>query len=346
MNKLKVGIIGYGGFGRFLHRCWETVSQVEVVAVSKRSLPPGSLGPVQVYNDWRELIAQPEISLVVIATPPAQHMEMACAAMEAGKHVLIEKPLATSLEDGQKILSVRDQTGMVAGINHLLRFNPIIKAIIALTKEGVFGPLRRADVENYAGDEGLPPDHWFWDHSVSGGIIIEHGVHFFDIINQLTTEKPRKISAFGYWRNRVQEDRVVINILYSEGLIATHYHLFARPSDFESTTVRLAYDLAQFDISGWVPLEGRITALLEADKLAKLNRLPNLEIQDIQSLKGRSKVSATFSLPKPKQAVYADCARSLLLDLIQKINNPQHRLEVPLEDGLAALEIAQMAAAY
>ena len=89
-KKYKIGILGYGGFGQFLHHYWGKLENIEVVAVAdKRMTPEGH--SLSVYSDWQELIARQDIDIISVATPPHLHAEMACAAMEHGKHVLIEK---------------------------------------------------------------------------------------------------------------------------------------------------------------------------------------------------------------------------------------------------------------
>ena len=61
------------------------------------------------------------------------------------------------------------------------RYNPVYDAVDRLIQSGTLGELLHGSFENYASDENLPPEHWFWDRSKSGGIFVEHGVHFFDL---------------------------------------------------------------------------------------------------------------------------------------------------------------------
>ncbi|MBO8127439.1 MAG: Gfo/Idh/MocA family oxidoreductase [Firmicutes bacterium] len=373
-----IGIIGYGGFGQFLHHSWQEMSDVQVIAVADQNpatKPP--TGP-RFYQDWHELTRDPQVEIVSIATPPSTHAEMACRAMEAGKHVLVEKPLATTVQAARKIIEVQRKTGKIAAVNYMLRFNPIIEALAELTKKKVFGELRRAAVENYAQDEVLPPEHWFWRPNISGGILIEHAVHFIDLVHYLSDQKRRWVSGACHYRNAQQEDVVIANVLYDRGLIATHYHSFTRPGFFEKTTIRLAYDLAQVDIEGWIPLQGRLQALVNTETKALLDTIPGLEITeavDINDVKDESRpegwgnvgsensrprgyvrsrgisypvtemVIAQFEIGKRKQQVYAESVRRVLSDLIKKIEDPSHSMRITLNDGLTSLEIAELAAA-
>ncbi len=332
MPPIKVGIVGYGGFGRFLHQAWETLPGLTVTAVSKRQLKPASLGATKVYPHWPDLVNDPGIDLVVIATPPNLHAAIACAALTAGKHVLIEKPLATTVSEAEQILDAAKRSSLVASVNYILRYNPIIEALISICHSNVLGQLRRIAVENYASDSGLPLDHWFWDQDVSGGIFIEHAVHFIDLANQLTSQVPVAISGYVHQRNPRQEDQVLASILYSGGLMATHYHHFARPHNFEDTSIRLSFDRGQIDIFGWIPLSGKLAALGEPEQLGPLTTLPGFRITASHEY-----LTATFAINQPKQEVYASCARALMADVIKAIHDPGHQPRVTLEDGLNSL---------
>ncbi len=374
MTPHQIGIIGYGGFGQFLHRAWAPLEQVQVVAAADTDPGRDPGPPVRFYPQWEKLTTDPEIEIIVIATPPFTHADMACEAMSHGKHVLIEKPMATSLEDARRIMDLRDSTGRVAGIDYMLRFNPLVEALVAITHSGVLGDLRRAVVENYAQDEILPQDHWFWDRELSGGILVEHGVHFFDLINGLTTATPQRVSGVAHSRNNSQEDQVLATIAYDNGLMATHYHAFSRPGFFEHTSIRLVYDLAQVDLQGWIPLAGQITALVNETTAKALYGLPGFQerermaIKDVPDLSrpegwgerppvlgdsgepviisgGQAYhvdnyITGSFAVAGTKGDVYQASLQGLLADFISKVENPGHSLRVGLEEGLASLELA------
>lgn len=374
----KVGIIGYGGFGRFLEHSWKSLENVRIAAVSD-TRPPGDLpSQIKLYQNWKDLVHDEEIDIISIVTPPSSHAEIACDAMKEHKHVLIEKPLATTMEDARRILDTYRQTGVKATVNFMMRFNPIIEALGALTKKGVFGELRRADIENYAQDSSLDVEHWFWKREISGGILIEHGVHFIDIISSLTDQKPCQITGGSSFRNERQEDQVMASVIYDKGLITTHYHQFAYPGFFETTSIRLAYDLAVIDLEGWIPLKGRIRALVNSSTKKDLLALPGLSIiesrkvreaDDISRPQGWGStdennagndeilshgikydvdemVSATTEIASSKAEVYSNCVSRVLEDLVNAIENPAHSLRVSVEDGVSALDIACKASSF
>ncbi|MDQ1165634.1 Gfo/Idh/MocA family protein [Flavobacterium sp. SORGH_AS_0622] len=376
MKKYKVGIIGYGGFGKFLHHWWSKLENVQVTAVADHGSHIKEAENCRVYYDWKELLNDPEIDIVSIVTPPHLHSEMACAAMEAGKHVLLEKPLSVTEQQAEDIFRVQRKTERVITVNHMIRYNPIINAVVDLTQNGSLGRLRHAVVNNYAQDESLPETHWFWDESMSGGIMVEHGVHFFDIINAIGGQKYTEVYGVSHKRNDLQRDRVSAMVLYSEGLIASYYHAFSGPGFFEQTTIKLVFDLARVTIEGWMPMKGHIKALVNTKTREKLASLPkwfetkseNFEkINDVSrpegwgasesaGMTGREStlvsgilyevdqiVTGTFEVPLTKGEVYGSCVQQILGDMILKIEDQDHILKITLEDAFEALKTAMLA---
>lgn len=374
MRLFNIAIIGYGGFGKFLHNAWKSLDHVRLVAIADQNAAIMSAQEgVKYFSDWRELLLEKDVDVVAIVTEPATHQEIATACMKAGKHVFLEKPLAVSLEDAEKIIQIRNQTNTVAAIDFIMRFNPLLEAIRGFTQAGIFGKLRRVAVENYAQDEQLPPEHWFWDPERSGGILIEHAVHFIDLVHFFAPAKILRVNGLKHNRNARQEDQVMANVVYEGGLIATHYHAFSRPGFFEITRIKLAYDLADMELQGWIPLSGTVKALLNPQTKAALLASPffkatsALEIEkatDESRPKGwgvaensgeqgfrsggipyevNEIITGTFQLSQSKQEVYADCVRASLMDILKKIENPAHPLTASLETGLESLKVAVLA---
>ncbi|MBK8566321.1 MAG: Gfo/Idh/MocA family oxidoreductase [Saprospiraceae bacterium] len=376
MKTFNVGIIGYGGFGKFLHNAWRQMDNVRVVAIADLNADKlQNLESISVFANWRDLIRQENIDLVAIVTEPSTHETMAKACMEAGKNVLIEKPLALLPDDARRIMEARDKTRMVAATDFIMRFNPLLQYLQQLTQAGIFGQLRRVAVENYAQDEQLPLEHWFWDTARSGGILVEHAVHFIDLVHFLQPNKVLAVNGLKHNRNERQEDQIMANVLYEGGLIATHYHAFSRPGFFEKTKIKLAYDLADLELNGWIPLQGELTALVNQETKASLlqnpffkltravpieeaadesrpkgwgltstaNRDPSLLSSGGILYKANEMVSGLFDLGRSKQEVYMDCVQASLQDVLDKISNPAHQLVAPLEAGLKALEVATLA---
>lgn len=351
----KVGIIGYGGFGAFLERAWSGLQDVNVAAVADPldvDVPDG----VRVYPSAIMLLQEADVDIVSVATPPSTHAAIAVTALERGVHVLVEKPVATTLEDAERIIGARDAASRVATVNFMLRFNPIIACIHEWCRSGVFGSLQRVVVENYAQDESLDPKHWFWDESESGGILVEHGVHFFDIVNGCTSAAVSRVSRRSWSRSRGVVDRVYALVEYEDGLVASHYHAFNRLNDFEQTSLRFVFDAAQLETEGWIPMRGRLLALVGPDNRSDFDRLPNFNITSERAVSATRSVplasgssdqknvdtmiTGEFGLTGSKEEAYLNALRALMSDVIEATRNPSHALRVTLEDGIAALRLA------
>lgn len=376
MKKYKIGIIGYGGFGKFLHHWWSKMENIEVVAIADSGSHFLQVENCKTYSDWRELIKDTEIDVVSIVTPPGFHAQMACEAMNAGKHVLLEKPVAITAEDALQISNIQKETGRIITVNHMIRYNAIIQNFMKLRKSGALGKLRHVVVNNYAQDAALPIDHWFWKEELSGGILVEHGVHFFDIVNALGGQQYSEVHGCSDSRNELQRDRMAAMVLYDEGLIANYYHAFSGPGLFEQTTINLAYDLARVEIEGWMPMKGKVKALVNKHSKAEFSNIPSWTITEAESLDkmrdvsrpegwGASDdsssaekestyfggipydvdemVSGTFKINQTKGEVYGSCVQSILSDVIKKIENKDHELTVSIEDAFEALKIAILA---
>lgn len=336
----------------FLHKSWDQMENAGVTAIAdidETRFPAG----INCYKDWREILTDSNVDIVSLATPPSSHAELGCAIMEAGKHLLIEKPLATTIEDAEKLVTTRDKTGAVAAVNFMLRFNPLIELLVSWGHNGTFGKLRRAVVENYAQDETLPLDHWFWNPEVSGGILVEHSVHFLDLVDSIACAEIEYVDGARRKRNEQQEDQVMANVVYKNGLIASHYHEFARPNIYEQTSIRLLFDFAQLDIEGWIPLNGKVTALVNRQTEPELKKLPGFtEVSRVpldqskeyscggNTARLENLVTGLFGLREEKLDVYANCLRSMVGDMILKIENPGHQLRSPLDAGLETVRTA------
>lgn len=352
---IRVGFAGYGGFAQFLRRSWSSVEGVQVVAASTRRHRAENL---RIYEHWEGLLTDKEIDLVVVATTPNLHAAIAEAMMQGGKDVLIEKPVATAIGEANRLVETRDRTGRIAAVNFMMRFTPILEVLALWAQEAPFGRLWRVVIENHAPDVGLPPGHWFWDIAQSGGILVEHGVHFFDLVASITKAHPVRVEGWSHLRSIGIQDRVLATVIYDDGLVATQYHTFSRPDFFERTTTRLWFDLAEVELTGWFPLCGSIHALTNAATEPALAMLPNFHETARRPLPGRTdalarqikisgqpfaatdEIEGTFDIRRPKDEVYADAVRAMLTDVRCGITDSGHRLRVPLEFGVEALRLA------
>lgn len=351
-NKIKIGIIGFGGFGKFIFDALSHSEHFMVAEIADDSIDKSEIPSyIQFYENWQELASSSGTEAVIISTPPSSHFEMTVGCIRAGKHVMTEKPLTMNHNHGLTIKKVAQENKVVVMVDFLQRFNPLLEYLHRLYKQNMFGQLERYYVENYAQDEFLPESHWFWNEDVSGGILIEHAVHFIDLVHWFTNAEVETMHGFADLRNENQKDRVSAQVHYKNGVMASHYHSFTRPNAFERTQMNFIFETAQFKFNGWIPESGTFT-LLGNEKTAKaLNIFPDLSItskKPVNNLPVRGKefgythlMEGTFSALYTKQELYALAIKNIFEDFYKKIQQPDYTTRVNLDDAIKAVYIAE-----
>jgi predicted dehydrogenase len=276
---LGLGLVGCGSFGAYVLDAVADLPGLHIAAVAdadpSRATSIGAQHGATVRDGLASLLAMDGVDLVALATPPATHAGMAIAALRAGKHVFCEKPLATTTEDAAR---VRDEVNRSPGtlvVDHVLRYNPILRAVQRLIAEGLLSPPRRFLFENDAADQDLGPDHWFWNPAHSGGIFIEHGVHFFDAARALIGSEPESVRATAVRRPGGPVDMVIADAVHPGGVLATHLHSFTHAHRCERQLMRLDHGFAESRITGWIPTYAAITAWTDEEGAARWDELPS-----------------------------------------------------------------------
>ena len=187
-SRLRVGVIGTG-FGALVQiPAFRANPRAEVVAVASGT--PGkarrtaeSLGVPHAFDDWAELVAA-DLDLVSITTPPALHHPMAVAALDAGRHVLCEKPMAMSATEAEAMLDKGERARRVHVIDHELRFNPNRRKARTLIAEGFVGAPRHALLTAVNASRLDPANPWGWwfDEARGGGLLGAVGSHQVDLL--------------------------------------------------------------------------------------------------------------------------------------------------------------------
>ena len=321
---------------------------------SSRSREVGRKFSVPSYTDVDDLLAVKDIRVVHVATPPSTHHDLVMKAIAAGKNVLCEKPLATEVADAVGMLNAAADAGVIVPVNFVLRHNAVTDAVSAVLESGVLGEVLSAWLINCAADSNLPADHWFWNRRVSGGIFIEHGVHFFDLYRHWLGPG-ELIAARAMTRPGTdQQDRVECTLRYGEAVVH-HYHGFDQVAAMDRTEHRILCELGDIRVSGWIPLTMTVEAALDGAGVdALVECCPGAEmvhedllLPALADTNGRGKprhlsrrVELSFTPQPDKQAAYAASVRTLLADQVAYIRNATHGRCVSDTDGLDALKTA------
>lgn len=200
MAGLGVGLIGTGYMGKCHALAWNAVASVfgdverprlvglaEVdagLAVRKAT----ELGFGRGTGNWRDLLTDSEIDVISITTPNQFHAEMAISALEAGKHVWCEKPMATSLADAERMLAAQRASGKAAVMGYNYIQNPLIRHIADLLRAGAIGAVTHVRVEmdeDYMAD---PSEPFYWKSEAQSGYgaLDDFAVHPLSLLSVLT----------------------------------------------------------------------------------------------------------------------------------------------------------------
>jgi len=187
MKPLRLGLIGVGKHGsRYAKHIVEDLPQAELAAVCRRDRQEGKKLATRhgcsFYADYHSLIRDARIDAVAVVVPPALHGEIVAAACEAGKHLLIEKPLAVSVAEARRIRDSIAASGVRCMVAHTLRFNTVVQAINAHIAH--IAPLHTIYLS-----QRFEPSPLVWlDHKAEsgGGIVLHTGVHSFDLLRFLS----------------------------------------------------------------------------------------------------------------------------------------------------------------
>ncbi|GGD49745.1 Gfo/Idh/MocA family protein [Paenibacillus nasutitermitis] len=200
MKQTNIAVIGAGSISEAHLKAYDRNSDAKLYAicdlnVERANAAARKYGIANIYTDYRELLADPSIEAVSICTWNNKHAEMAIAAIEAGKHVLVEKPLCRTVEEALQIQRAVRSSNKILQIGYVRRFEPKAQMLRKFVDEGEFGDIYFAKT-SYIRRLGNPGG-WFADIERSGGgPLIDIGVHVIDIIWYLMG-KPKVKSVSG-----------------------------------------------------------------------------------------------------------------------------------------------------
>jgi predicted dehydrogenase len=373
-GSIRLGVIGAGGFGLFALQHFTQIPGVVLVGMAgthrEAAFAVAQRFGIPDIQDIDALVARPDIDLVYIATPPFLHHLQSMKALAAGKHVICEKPLAVTLEQADEMVALARKNHRLLIANLMQRYNPLFDTVQQLVERRVLGEFLHGFFENYATDEGLPPEHWFWDLSKSGGIFIEHGVHFFDLFAGWLGPG-RVVAAQQTPRPGANLlDQVQCTVRYAGGTgvspvnnrrdagptaFVNMYHGFTQPGRMDRQELRLLFERGDVTLEEWVPVRVKIRAVADEKGTRELMDLfpgARLDVTKIyggpeRAARARHKtldlyqmIDVTYGLETEKMHRYGELLRSMLRDQIQWINNPKHHRKITDANGRDSLALA------
>jgi len=202
---VRIAVIGAGLVARRSHlpayaACDE--AQVEVLvsgSVERARLVAAEFGITRVLGSWEEAVADPEIDAVDVCVPNHLHAPIAIAAARAGKHVIVEKPMALTVAEADAMIAAAREAGVVLAVAHNLRYAPIYETVKRVVSEGTIGrPLSVRAVFMHAGPDefwGATSD-WFWKaEQAGGGALFDMGIHMIDLVRWFVDRPVLEVTA-------------------------------------------------------------------------------------------------------------------------------------------------------
>lgn len=186
---LRIGVVGAGAIATLGHiPGFQRLPGVTVAAicdanVARAQSVAAQFGVPAVYEDYQKLLAEADIDAITVAVPNALHAPVTLAALEAGKHVLCEKPLATSVEDGKAMVAAAERAGKILAVNMHNRLRTEMIMLRAMIAEQRLGAINYADAR-WLRRSGIPGfGSWFTRRELAGGgVLMDTGVHMLDLM--------------------------------------------------------------------------------------------------------------------------------------------------------------------
>jgi predicted dehydrogenase len=310
--ELHIGVVGAGGFAKFAVNAFLRIPGVKVIAITDTDPAAARAFNITIYKDLQDLLTNAPVQLIYIATPPWLHYEQSRMALLAAKHVICEKPAALAVGEAEALVQLARANNLLYVVNLMQRYNPLFNIVKTIIDERQLGDFRHGFFENYASDESLGPLHWFWDPAKSGGIFIEHGVHFFDLFAGWLGEG-KLISAFQIGRDRVQA-----TILYKNAPV-NFYHGFDQPKILDRQEMRLLFERGDLTLFEWVPVKMRLHGLLDGCAEPTTREYEN---------------------PGGKQELYQQMLAAMLADQLRWIKDRTHIRVIDDNNAVQSLSVA------
>jgi predicted dehydrogenase len=230
---MKVAVIGVGSMGRNHARVYSELAEAELVAVSdadaKKASSIAEKFGVRAYTDYHEMLEKEKPEAVSVVVPTSMHEEVGCAALEAGANVLIEKPIASTVEAGERLIEKARTVGRKLMIGHIVRFNPAIQALKQKLAAGELGRIFQVFCRR-AGP--------FPTRIQDVGVVVDLAPHDIDLMRFLTEADPIRVYAETERRLHTNHEDLLWGVLrFADGITGSLEINWLTPTKVRETLV-------------------------------------------------------------------------------------------------------------
>ena len=220
---LRIGVIGCGAIATGVHlRILRRMPNVRVTAVADpapeaRARASRLVSGVAAVANADELLARDDVDAVVVSAPTGLHATLALATIETGRHIYLEKPIATTIEDGHKVAAAARGARRVAAIGFNWRFQPLVSRARELVRAGAIGHIRAVSTV-FAEPSPLPS--WKEKRCDGGGVLLDLGSHHFDLILWLIGARVERVEAT-IRSDATEHDSASVRLHLDDGCVAS-----------------------------------------------------------------------------------------------------------------------------
>ena len=202
-SPVRFGVIGYGAWGSHHARAISSVPDATLAAMSARSETSRQQARVdhpqaRLYADYREMLAGEEVDAVSVVLPSDLHHEVGSAVLESGRHLLLEKPMALTIDDCSDLVNLARSRGLLLAVGHELRLSSLWGKVKQLIDAGAIGEPLYALIELWRRPYRLGSGGWRYDIRRVGNWILEEPIHFFDLARWYFACVGEPVSVFAH----------------------------------------------------------------------------------------------------------------------------------------------------
>ena len=295
-TKVRYGIVGYGLFAeRAIAPAMTASTKSILVAVQKRSIEQArekakALSLPYAFQTAQELVHCPDVDAVFIASANSAHHDEVIAAARAGKHILVEKPMALNTAEAEQMVAECERNNVKLMVGQVLRFSPLVRRVRELVKAGVLGTIVSARAD-YFYDARLSRRSWLLDRPVAGGgPIYDIGVHCLDTLRFVLDDEVRFVQSIltPSPTSTTTERSAILSLEFSKGALGSVACSFDGPVRHTMLEVvgteGLAYalDFTAGEQSSTLCIEKRTGGPAPETKTVAID-IPNLSIEEISA---------------------------------------------------------------
>jgi predicted dehydrogenase len=233
---IRVGIVGFGFMGRMHYRCWRDIEGVGVTAICETN--PNIIADAQkgvgniegyaeqidfsklkVYRDLGQMLQDESLDAVSLTAPTFLHPDLTIQALNAGVHVLCEKPMALTVAECDRMIAAAEKSGKILQIGHCVRFWPEYAEAKRIVDSGKYGKVIAATLQRLGAPPTWGQDNWFMNEKRSGGMVLDLHIHDTDYVQYLLG-MPKAVQSFGAPKSG-STAHVVTHYLYDDETVIT-----------------------------------------------------------------------------------------------------------------------------